>query len=240
VETVNIRSWSDCEADYDNPIEIAIKMSIDEFESTWGVSAREWLNNKEWKAWIKKHPLEERGIVASRSLINPRRDRRGLVVPDKYLAGLPKHLQEQRVKELSESRMGLRGYQDLPTDIAARRLGITKKGRYSEEAKRRGIEYRGEYADMAVRALLYYGLSDDTKTVTQLAKELEKINKKGLAAWQTGGHRPGASQRSWGTARMASFLVGGKTTWTADNKNFRSLPQALQKAIEAQRVWTRD
>lgn len=179
-------------------------------------------------------------MILSYALGNPERDEGGLLVPEKYLAGLPKKLRAQRIKELTESRRGQRGYEELPTDIAARKLGITKKGRYTAEAERRGIEFRGDYADMAVRALLYYGLDDDTRTVRQLAGELQKINKKGMAAWQTGGHRPGASQRAWGYARMASFLVGGKTTWTADNKNFRSLPKAFQKAVEAERVWTRD
>lgn len=44
---------------------------------------------------------------------------------------------------------------------------------------------------------------------------LEKIFKKGCAAWRTG-HRPGAGVAQWGHARVNSFLVKGKTFYTAD------------------------
>ena len=46
---------------------------------------------------------------------------------------------------------------------------------------------------------------------------ITKVYKKGLAAWRTG-HRPGANGQQWGYARVHSFLVKGKTFYTADRK----------------------
>ena len=44
---------------------------------------------------------------------------------------------------------------------------------------------------------------------------IKKVYNRGLAAWRTG-HRPGASQQAWGYARVHSFIMKGKTYYTAD------------------------
>lgn len=164
-------------------------------------------------------------------------DKRGRFIPEKYLAGLPPDLRERRKRELTASREGRYGYEPLPTDFEAQRLGLPRRSQYIEEAERRGIEHRGDFADTAVRACHYYGVSCDTKTVSQVAAELEKVFKKGLAAWQTGGHRPGASQGGWAYARVASVLVGGKAAYTADARNLDNFPTKLRDAIYAQSVY---
>jgi hypothetical protein len=46
-------------------------------------------------------------------------------------------------------------------------------------------------------------------------KFIRRCYNRGLAAWRTG-HRPGATQQQWGYARVASFLLCGKTHYTAD------------------------
>ena len=46
-------------------------------------------------------------------------------------------------------------------------------------------------------------------------KTVKTIYNRGLAAWRTG-HRPGASPQAWGYARVHSFVVKGKTYYTAD------------------------
>ena len=46
-------------------------------------------------------------------------------------------------------------------------------------------------------------------------KTIKTIYNRGLAAWRTG-HRPGASPQAWGYARVHSFVVKGKTYYTAD------------------------
>ena len=50
-------------------------------------------------------------------------------------------------------------------------------------------------------------------------KTLQTVYNRGLAAWRTG-HRPGASPQAWGYARVHSFVMKGKTYYTAD-KNLR-------------------
>jgi hypothetical protein len=46
-------------------------------------------------------------------------------------------------------------------------------------------------------------------------KTLQTVYNRGLAAWRTG-HRPGASPQAWGYARVHSFIMKGKTYYTAD------------------------
>jgi len=46
-------------------------------------------------------------------------------------------------------------------------------------------------------------------------KTLRTVYDRGLAAWRTG-HRPGASPQAWAYARVHSFVMKGKTYYTAD------------------------
>jgi hypothetical protein len=59
-------------------------------------------------------------------------DLKGRKIPARYLKGLPKQLKERRVQELTQSRDAYsRGdYSELPTDRAARKLGLVKKSAY--------------------------------------------------------------------------------------------------------------
>jgi hypothetical protein len=60
----------------------------------------------------------------------------------------------------------------------------------------------------------------DKSKVTGIPYDILKmVYDKGMAAWRTG-HRPGASQQSWGYARVHSFITLGKTAFTADAKLF--------------------
>ena len=60
----------------------------------------------------------------------------GRFIPEKYLTGLTKKQRRARIRELTESREGWRGYTDLPTDIEARKKGLVKRSPYIVEAKR--------------------------------------------------------------------------------------------------------
>jgi len=178
--------------------------------------------------------------MLSRSLkANPRRkytDVKGRSIPARYLKGLPKDLQERRIKELGRSRDAykLGDYSELPTDKAARKLGLVKKSAYSEVAEERGIEWRGNAYDMARRVFRYYKSRTSDDKVEAFADALTSAYNKGLAAWKSGGHRPGATAKNWAVARVASLVVGGKTAWTADRKEFAVLPEAIRKKIIAQ------
>lgn len=194
---------------------------------------------RRWVGHLLQQASPELQVAVDRALEaqqNPK-DLKGRYIPEKYLRGLNKTQRRQRIKELTRARDGEKGFRELPTDKAARKAGIVKKGPYTKAAERRGIEYNGDFEDTARRALRYYGVRATQKRVSAVAKELQKVYKKGLAAWQTGGHRPGASQQAWGYARINSLLTGGKTYWTADKKNAAQFPVQLRKAIEAERTW---
>jgi len=62
-------------------------------------------------------------------------------------------------------------------------------------------------------------LKDISKVTGIPLKTLKTVYDRGLAAWRTG-HRPGATPQAWAYARVHSFVVKGKTYYTAD-KNLR-------------------
>lgn len=160
-------------------------------------------------------------------------DLKGRSIPDRYLAGLPPAVQKARVRELTRSRDAYRkgDYSELPSDRIARQMGLVKKSAYSEVAEARGIEWQGDEADMARRVCAHYKV----KCTPAVATAIRSSFNKGLAAWKSGGHRPGATAQNWAVARVASLVVGGKTSLTADRKEFASFPAPLQKAIAAGR-----
>jgi hypothetical protein len=137
------------------------------------------------------------------------------------------------VRELTESRDAYRrgDYSELPSDRIARKMGLVKKSVYSKVAEARGIEWRGDAEDMARRVCAYYRVAC-TPAVT---RGITASFRKGLAAWKSGGHRPGATAQNWAVARVASLVVGGKTSVTADRNEFAAFPAPLRRAIEAAR-----
>jgi hypothetical protein len=139
----------------------------------------------------------------------------------------------QRLKELAAQRRryrkGTETFALLPTDRAARRAGKVRPSAYTEVAKERGLTLSGQdFHGLAKRALRYYGAKGNAK---KMAAALEKSYDKGLAAWASGGHRPGASSHNWANARISSLLVGGKTYWSADSKQADSFPPSMHRAI---------
>ena len=135
-------------------------------------------------------------------------DSSGRYIPEKYLAGLPPALRAARIEELGESRdeYGTGDYSELPTDRAARKMGLVKLSAYRQVAMSRGFDISqvSDLKDMAKKALRYYGVKPTSSVVNKLTAGLEKVYSKGLAAWKSGGHRPGASSRNWADARVDS------------------------------------
>lgn len=174
-------------------------------------------------------------IVSGIAYVRNTTDLAGRHIPEKYLAGLPPELQKQRIRELTESRDAYKSgdFSELATDRAARKMGLVKESSYTTVAKKRGIEWRGSPEDMAARVLQYYGEKPTAAAVSEFAEALKKVFAKGLAAWKSGGHRPGATAQNWAVARVNSVAVGGKAAWTADKKQFAVLPEAVRKKIVA-------
>jgi hypothetical protein len=178
------------------------------------------------------HTSKQRASLEKKlARMNPR-DLKGRSIPERYLAGLPREAKRRRTLELTISRDAYRlgDFSELPTDRLARSMGLVKKSAYSEVAESRGIEWRGDADDMARRVCGYYGVRCTPAIATAITSSFNK----GLAAWKSGGHRPGATAQNWAVARVASLVVGGKTSVSADKKEFASFPAPLRAAILSQ------
>jgi hypothetical protein len=85
-------------------------------------------------------------------------------------------------------------------------------------------------------------LFPDAKSLKQRAevtgvplKYIKKIFSRGSAAWRTG-HRPGQTTHSWSYPRVSSFLLCGKTHYTADSDLVR---EAKQESASARKWFKR-
>jgi hypothetical protein len=125
-------------------------------------------------------------------------------IPERYLRGLSPSEKKRRIKRIKEgiksNKNDPRAYRPFPTDKGKK----VRKSRYTAAFERRyGNTYKGEKLRWVSKVTrVPYGT-------------LKKVYDRGLAAWRTG-HRPGASQQAWGWARVYSFVMGGKTRYTAD------------------------
>jgi hypothetical protein len=77
-------------------------------------------------------------------------------------------------------------------------------------------------------------LNERSKVTGVPKKYLDKVFRRGSAAWRTG-HRPGQTPQSWSYPRISSFLLCGKTHYTADSDLVR---QAKKESVKA-RKWFR-
>ncbi len=150
-------------------------------------------------------------------------------VPRKYTSGLKKSTADRRKaeirKRLEGKRTGSAKFKPLPGDKKAK----TRPSRYTLSLKKMREEIREAASKMEK------GKQDD-RFVSAVAKVtkiprgiIEKVFKKGLAAWATG-HRPGATQSQWARARVYSFLQkGGAVTSGADRDLYTQAKKALEK-----------
>jgi ribosomal protein S18 acetylase RimI-like enzyme len=171
------------------------------------------------------------------------RDSKGRKIPQKYLARYKGKKLTQRKKEIEQRRdeyqkaLDKYGDEDNFPRATLQKLyrpfktdkGVkSKRSSYTVEAKKRG--FTGSIANKAKQASKYYG-----GKVSQAV--LKEVNARGMAAWASGGHRPGQTSHSWGIARVNSFLVGGKTFFTSDKDLASKLPKKVQTAIKKKRHW---
>ena len=122
-----------------------------------------------------------------------RRTKGKIYAPLKYFRGLDTLGQvETRYKKMLK-----RDYREFKTDKGQK----TKTSSYTQKVRKR---YPGVKS-----------LPEIAKATKIPLKTIKTIYNRGLAAWRTG-HRPGASPQAWGYARVHSFVVKGKTYYTAD------------------------
>lgn len=119
---------------------------------------------------------------------------RKIYAPLKYFRGLTSLKQvETRYKKMLK-----RTYEPFKTDKNMK----TRTSSYTQQ-------FRKKYPGVK-------SLPEIAKATKIPLKIIKTIYDRGLAAWRTG-HRPGATPQQWGYARVHSFVVKGKTYYTADS-----------------------
>jgi len=122
--------------------------------------------------------------------------------PKRYFSGLSSAKRTQRRREIrkfgSMSSKNPRAYVGFKTDKGIR----TRKSGYTAAWKRKFPNAKS--------------LEEKAKASGVPLKYIKEVYNRGMAAWRTG-HRPGATQQQWGYARVHSFLLKGKTYYTADS-----------------------
>jgi hypothetical protein len=136
--------------------------------------------------------------------------------PRKYFKGLSRKKATERKKEF-EKRMGFswkdpKAYKPFKTDKYAKTY---KKSSYTEQWNKLFPEAKS--------------LEERSKVTGVPVKFLKTVYNRGMAAWRTG-HRPGMSQEAWSYPRTSSFLLCGKTYYTADADLVRKAKKASRKA----------
>lgn len=126
---------------------------------------------------------------------------RTLKGPRRYYSGLSSSKRTMRNREIrkygSMSWKNPRAYVGFKTDKGVR----TRKSGYTAAWKRKFPNAKS--------------LEEKSKASGVPLKYIREVYNRGMAAWRTG-HRPGATQQQWGYARVHSFLLKGKTYYTAD------------------------
>ncbi len=127
--------------------------------------------------------------------------------PYKYYEGLTLKAAKERYKRIKKGSKtksdDKKSYKPFKTDFRDGNRIKTKTSNYTKEFKKIFPNANS--------------LEDKSKVTGVPLSYLKKVYNKGLAAWRTG-HRPGATGQQWGYARVHSFLMKGKTFYTADSK----------------------
>ena len=115
-------------------------------------------------------------------------------VPAQYVEGFEGKAFGRRVAEIQRERE-IGSYQPLPSDEGV----VTQRSKWSEKFEK-------------AFGRKPYDVRDVSNLTGIPQRVLQEVYDRGLAAWSTGGHRPGASQHGWAMARVQSFVLGGPTS----------------------------
>jgi hypothetical protein len=136
--------------------------------------------------------------------------------PLKYYRGLTRKQALERKKEIE--KFGKMHWRDPRAYVGFKTDKYAKTRRKSSYTAQWDREFPG------VKSL------EDISKLTGIPIDiLDHVYRKGLAAWISG-HRPGASQVAWGRARLKSFMLCGKTHYTADAADVRRAKKRSTKA----------
>ncbi len=141
--------------------------------------------------------------------------------PPKYYRGLTRKQALERKAEIKKfGKMDWRNpkaYVGFKTDKYAK---TKRKSSYTAEWDRQFPEAKS--------------LKERSKVTGVPVKYLAKVYSRGMAAWRTG-HRLGQNPQSWSYPRVSSYLLCGKTHYTADADQVR----LAKKESAAARKWFR-
>ncbi len=141
--------------------------------------------------------------------------------PTKYYSGLSKRTATRRRKEIE--KFGAMSWKDPKAYVGF------KTDKYAKT--KRKSSYTAQWDRLFPDAK---SLEERSKATGVPEKYLNKVFNRGSAAWRTG-HRPGQTPQSWSYPRVSSFLLCGKTHYTADSDLVRQVKKESSKA----RKWFR-
>jgi hypothetical protein len=138
--------------------------------------------------------------------------------PPKYYRGLTKKQALERKKEIKKfgamNWKDPRAYVGFKTDKYAK---TKKKSSYT-------LQWNRLFPDAK-------SLKERSKVTGVPIRYLDEVYRRGSAAWRTG-HRPGQTTHSWSYPRVSSFLLCGKTHYTADADLVRLAKTKSAKAMK--------
>jgi hypothetical protein len=142
--------------------------------------------------------------------------------PPKYYRGLTKKQALERRREIE--RFGAMNWKDPRAYVGF------KTDRYARTKRRSGYTVAWEKEFPQAKTL------EERSQVTGVpVRYLKDVFRRGSAAWRSG-HRPGQTTHSWSYPRVSSFLLCGKTHYTADADLVR---KARRESASARRWFQR-
>lgn len=145
-----------------------------------------------------------------------RKKKKDKLWPHKYYSGLTKKQALERKKEINKfgamKANDPKAYVGFKTDAYATRK---KKSSYT-------VQWNKLFPDAK-------SLKERSQVTGVPEKYLRTVFNRGSAAWRTG-HRPGQTTQSWSYPRVSSYLLCGKTHYTADSDQVRLAKKESAKA----------
>jgi hypothetical protein len=152
----------------------------------------------------------------------------GAYAPKHYFDGLSFKEATTRLERIQEGSKtdsrDTKAYRNWETDYRDGQLIQTKPSRYTQQ-------WRRYFPDVT-------SLQEKSELTGVPMDIIDEVYRKGAAAWRTG-HRPGAGKEQWGHARVNSFLVKGKTFYTADFYLAKRIIESKAKKYKKAQKWFR-
>jgi len=177
---------------------------------------------------LLKQAKEEAAQIIEKKKVD--HDKDGQSHPEKYFTGLDEKTKIKREKEIEERKEeGIKPpqlYEDLPGDKDAK----TEPSKYTktEGAQKVREETKDNSKEEFIRA---------SSKVSGVAKDIiEEVYDKGLKAWSTSGHRPGATAQQWAIARVYAFLFDAKSGARKADQHLWDKHLNAKKSIESDAI----